>query len=201
MLRVGLTGGIACGKSTVAAIMRELGCVILEADPLAHQVMEPGQPAHGEVVKEFGRDILGADGRVDRKKLGAIVFADSARLQRLNRIIHPRVLEALDRRLAQLEREKQTRIAVVEAALLIEADYHRHLDVLVVAWCRPEQQVARLLERGLTPEQAGQRIAAQMPLEQKRRVADEQIDCSGTLSETRRQTEALVERLTQLVKK
>lgn len=201
MLRVGLTGGIACGKSTVAAVMRELGCEILEADPLAHEVMEPGRPAYDEVVAEFGHGILDGAGRVDRKKLGGIVFADSAKLQKLNRIIHPRVLEELDRRLAQLDRGKKTRIAVVEAALLIEADYHRHLDVLVVAWCRPEQQIQRLMARGLSAQQAEQRLAAQMPLEQKRRVADEQIDCSGTLDETRQQTEALVERLSQLVKK
>jgi dephospho-CoA kinase len=201
MLRVGLTGGIACGKSTVAGVMRERGCEILEADPVAHQVMEPGQPAYQDVVAEFGRTILDTDGRIDRKRLGPIVFADSAKLQKLNRIIHPRVLEILDRRLAQLEREKKARIAVVEAALLIEADYHRRLDVLVVVWCTREQQIERLLARGLTREQAEQRIAAQMPLEQKRRVADEVIDATGTLENSRRQTEALVERLTQLVKK
>jgi dephospho-CoA kinase len=197
MLRVGLTGGIACGKSTVAAMLRELSCTVIEADPLAHQLIEPGQPAYEEVRREFGAEVLGRDGRVDRGKLGAIVFRDSAKLQRLNQIVHPRMREELDRRLAELERSGVS-IAVVEAALLVEAHYTERLDRLVVAWCRPEQQLERLLERGMSREEAERRIAAQMPIEQKRRLADDEIDCSGSLSRTREQTEALGERLRQM---
>ena len=195
MLRVGLTGGIACGKSTVAAIMRELGCTVLDADTLAHRLMEPGQPAYDEVVREFGSSILRPDGTIDRKALGAIVFGDRARLDRLNRIIHPRVIEARDRQLTEMELGNPRGIAVVEAALLIEAGYHKNLDRLVVAWCRPEQQRERLRTRGLSSEEIEQRIAAQMPVDEKRRLADTVIDCSGDLKDTKRQVVELVARL------
>jgi dephospho-CoA kinase len=197
MLRVGLTGGIACGKSTVAALMKEFGCRVVEADKLAHALMELAQPAYQEILQEFGKQVAGADGRIDRKILGEIVFREPDRLLRLNQIVHPRVIQEQDRQLAAWEREG-VRVAVVEAALLIEAGYHKKVDQLVVAWCRPEQQRERLLARGLTPEQIEQRIAAQMPLEEKRRLADDLIDCSGTLEETRRQVEALVRKLGQL---
>jgi dephospho-CoA kinase len=199
MLRVGLTGGIATGKSTVAAILRELGCHMLEADKIAHRLIEPGAAAYEDVVREFGRGILTSDGRVDRPKLAAIVFADPARLARLNAIVHPPVLEAQDRELDAIERAEPHAIAVVEAALLIEAGYAKKLDWLVVTWCTPEQQLARLTQegagRGLTIEQARQRIAAQMPIEEKRRMADEVIDCSGSLEHTREQVVALFAKL------
>jgi len=206
MLRVGLTGGIATGKTTVAAILRNLGCHMLDADKIAHHLIEPGAAAYEDVVREFGRGILTADGRVDRKKLGAIVFADPARLARLNAIVHPRVLETQDRELEALERGDSYAIAVVEAALLIEAGYAPKLDCLVVTWCTPEQQLERLTRqdtngvagRGLTLEQARQRIAAQMPIEEKRRMADEVIDCSGSLEHTREQVIALVDKLKRM---
>ena len=206
MLRVGLTGGIATGKTTVAAFLRELGCHLLDADKIAHHLIEPGAAAYEDVVREFGRGILSADGRVDRKKLGAIVFADPARLARLNAIVHPRVLETQDRELDAMERADPHAIGVVEAALLVEAGYAPKLDCLVVTWCAPEQQLERLTRhhaagvpgRGLTLEQARQRIAAQMPVEEKRRMADEVIDCSGSLDETRAQVVALVAKLKQM---
>ncbi len=198
MLHVGLTGGIACGKSTVAAMMRELGCRVLDADALARRLIEPGQPAYDEVLKEFGSQVRAADGRIDRAKLAAIVFANPARLERLNRIVHPRVVDALDRELAELARTEPGAVVVVEAALLIEASYHERLDRLVVAWCEPEQQVERLLARGMAREEALRRIGAQMQLDQKRRMADDEIDCSGSLEETRRQVIAVVARLKQL---
>jgi dephospho-CoA kinase len=195
MLRVGLTGGIATGKSTVVAMLRELGCQVLEADKIAHRMIEPGAAAYDEVVREFGRGILQPDGRVDRPKLGAIVFADPKRLARLNAIVHPPTLAAQDRELAAIEQAQPHAIAVVEAALLVEAGYDKKLDCLVVTWCTPEQQIARLTEagvgRGLTLQQARQRIAAQMPVDEKRRLADEEIDCSGTLEQTRERVLAL----------
>ena len=137
---------------------------------------------------------------MDRQKLGAIVFADPPRLARLNAIVHPPVLAAQDRELAAIERAEPHAIAVVEAALLIEAGYDKKLDCLVVTWCTPEQQLARLTQtlgagRGLTIEQARQRIAAQMPVEEKRRMADEEIDCSGSLEHTREQVIALFAKL------
>ncbi len=198
MLHVGLTGGIACGKSTVAAVMRALGCRVLEADALAHRLIEPGQPAYDAVLNEFGSQVRAADGRIDRAKLAAIVFADPNKLERLNRIVHPRVVEALDRELAELTRSEPGAVVVVEAALLIEASYHERLDRLVVAWCEPEQQVERLLARGMTREEALRRIGAQMRLDQKRRMADDEIDCSGSLDETRRQVASVVAKLKQL---
>lgn len=195
MLRVGLTGGIACGKSTVASMMREMGCTVLDADALAHRLMEPGQPAYDEVVREFGSIILRPDGTIDRKALGEIVFADRARLDHLNRIIHPLVLKDHDRQLTELELANPRGIAVVEAALLVEAGYQKNLDRLVVAWCRPEQQRERLLARGLSAEEARQRMSAQMPVAEKRRLADAVIDCSMSLEQTRKQVATLVARL------
>lgn len=202
MLRVGLTGGIGTGKTTVAGMLRELGCHVYEADKIAHRFIEPGGAAFDDVVREFGRGVLAPNGCVDRANLAAIVFADPARLARLNAIVHPHVLAAHDQDLAALERAEPHAIAVIEAALLIEAGYHRKLDCLVVTWCTPEQQIGRLTQkswgRGLTLEQARQRIAAQMPLEEKRRMADEQIDCSGSLEFTRQQVEALVAKLKRM---
>jgi dephospho-CoA kinase len=199
MLRVGLTGGIATGKSTVVGMLRELGCHVLEADKIAHRMIEPGGAAYDEVVREFGRGILQPDGRVDRPRLGAIVFADPKKLARLNAIVHPPTLAAQDRELAAIEQADPHAIAVVEAALLVEAGYDKKLDCLVVTWCTPEQQMARLTGqatgRGLSIEQARQRIAAQMPVEEKRRLADEEIDCSGTLEHTREQVSALCAKL------
>lgn len=196
MLRVGLTGGIACGKTTVVAMLRELACAVLEADPLAHRLIEPDQPAYQEVVQEFGRDILFPDGFVDRTKLAEIVFVDPNKLARLNRIVHPRVMEAADQWLASQERAG-TPVAFVEAALLIEASYHRHVDRVMVVCCPAEQQLARLLGRGMSEEQARQRVAAQMPLEEKRRIADIVIDTSGSMEQTRQQVEGAVRKLRQ----
>ena len=206
MLRVGLTGGIATGKSTVAAIFHELGCHLIEADKIAHYLIEPGRKTYDEVVGEFGHEILTTDDRVDRSKLGAIVFAGPARLARLNAIVHPAVLEVLDHELEAIELAEPHAIAVVEAALLIEAGYASKLDCLVVTWCTPEQQLARLTQKGsapgarrsLTLEQASQRIAAQMPVEDKLRMANEKIDCSGSLEHTREQAVALVAKLKKI---
>jgi dephospho-CoA kinase len=202
MLKVGLTGGIATGKSTVAAVLAQCGCRLIYADILAHRLMEPGGAAYDAVVREFGGGVLSAEGRVDRVKLGAIVFANPTRLARLNALVHPPVLEEQDRLLAEIAQSDRHAIAVVEAALLIEAGYDKKLDFLVVTWCTAEQQLERLMEmhagRGLSREQAQQRIAAQMPLEQKRRRADQEIDCSGSLEFTRQQSVALYAELKKL---
>lgn len=198
MLRVGLTGGIGCGKSTVAAMLREQGFLVLEADALAHRLTEPGQPAYEEVVREFGKGVCDAAGRIDRAKLAAVVFGDAAKLARLNQIVHPRVGQEQERQFAEWERAHAHGVAIVEAALLIEAGAHERLDQLVVVWCRPEQQVERLVARGMTKEDALRRIAAQLPLSEKRRLATVQLDCSGTMEETRKQVERLAVHLRQL---
>jgi dephospho-CoA kinase len=195
MLRYGLTGGIASGKSTVARMLRELGFPVMEADRVAHQVMEPGQRAYDEVVSLFGDAVLDADKRVNRSRLAAVVFSDREKLHRLNAIIHPRVEEEILRQFAELERTGEHVAAFVEAALIFEAGLHKKLDGVVVAWGLPEQQLGRLMERGLSEIEAGKRIAAQMPVAAKLALATEKIDCSGPLEVTRRQVSAFAEKL------
>ena len=204
MLRVGLTGGIGCGKSTVAAMMAELGCRVLNADKMAHALIAPGEPAYNDVVRKFGRDILASDGSVDRARLAALVFADGGKLASLNAIVHPRVLRELDRELERLARVDPHGVAVVEAALLIESGYHRNLDRIILVTCTRDQQLERLTNptfgRAMSREQAEQRIAAQMPVEEKRKQAAgklDEIDSSCSLSSTKTQIQTLVERLKQ----
>lgn len=197
MLRVGLTGGIASGKSTVAAILRDSDCQVLKLDPLGHEMLERGQAAYDEVVAEFGKGILDASGNVDRGKLGAIVFADATKRARLNQILHPRILDVARNWLAALDRPGGPELAFVEAALIVESGFDKELDSLVVCWCRPDQQLERLIERGLSAEQAQQRMAAQMSIDEKRRYADFVIDCSGALASTDRQVGQLLEKLAQ----
>jgi dephospho-CoA kinase len=192
MLRIGLTGGIASGKSTVASMLRDLDCPVLAADALGHELLEPGQTAYAEVVREFGIDILDSYGNVDRTALGEIVFADEERREKLNSILHPRIREIIEKWFTALDQPGGPELAIVEAALIIEAGFNQNLNKLIVCWCRRAQQVERLLERGLTEEQALQRIAAQMPMEEKRSLADETIDCSGTIEETERAVEHAV---------
>jgi dephospho-CoA kinase len=195
MVRLGLTGGIASGKSAVAAMLRELGFSVLDADSLAHKLIEPGQPGYDEVLREFGPSIAGAGGRIDRAKLSSIVFADRGKLDRLNAIVHPRVAEVIFSQFELWHRAGVRDAVFVEAALLIESGIHKNLDGLVVAWCEPEQQLERLLARGLSANEARRRIAAQLPVEEKLRLATERIDCSGSLEETRRQVTALAVKL------
>jgi dephospho-CoA kinase len=191
MLRLGLTGGIATGKTAVAAMLRELRFDVLDADSLAHKLIEPGQPAYDEVVREFGRSVLDPDGRVNRAKLAAIVFADPAKLASLNAILHPRVEVVIHQQFAEWASNGTRDAAFVEAALLVEAGYDKNLDGLVVTWCRPGQQLERLRARGFSDEDARQRIAAQLPMTEKLTHATEKIDCSGSLEDTRRQVQSL----------
>ena len=195
MLKVGLTGGIAAGKTTVASMLRDRDVPVLDADPLGHELLEPGQAAYEEVVAAFGREILEAGGKVNRAKLGGVIFADAGKRARLNQILHPRIHEVVQKWFAALDEPQGPEFAVVEAALIVEAGYNRNLDKLIVCWCRPEQQLERLMLRGLSAEEAQLRIAAQMPLDEKRRLADEAIDCSGSIEETQRQVNQAAEKL------
>jgi len=195
MLRYGLTGGIASGKSAVAAMLREMGFPVLDADPIGHKLLEPGQPEREEVLRAFGADLAGADGRIDRAKLGAIVFADPDRLAKLNAILHPRVEQILLRQYEEWERSGVRDAAFVEAALLVESGFVSHLDGLIVAWCEPEQQLERLKARGMSEVDAKRRILAQLPLEEKLLRATYSIDCSGTMESTRAQVRALAANL------
>ena len=201
MLKLGLTGGIASGKSTVAGMLLGMGFAVLDADSIAHKIVEPGQAAYDEVVKAFGSDIVGDDGRIDRARLGALVFADPEKLKRLNAIVHPRVREIMVRQLQDWERGGNHDAVFVEAALLVEANFVKELDGLVVAWCSPEQQLERLLARGFGEQEARRRIAAQLAVAEKLRQATHTIDCSGTVEETGRQVEALVENIRNAGKK
>ena len=195
MLRLGLTGGIASGKTAVATMLREMGFAVLDADSLAHKLTEPGQSAYDEVVREFGPAILDPDKRINRGKLASIVFDDRAKLSRLNAIVHPRVEAAAHHQFDEWARNGTRPAAFIEAALLVEAGYHKNLDGLVVTWCRPDQQIERLRARGLTEQQARQRINAQLPVDEKLRYATEKIDCSSSLEETRRQVATLAAKL------
>jgi dephospho-CoA kinase len=193
--RIGLTGGIASGKSAVAAMLRDLGFHVLEADSVSHKLMEPDQPAYNEITREFGTELLGVNGRVDRAKLASIVFADPEKLARLNAILHPRVEEMILRQFEQWRQDGIRDAVFVEAALLVEAGMTKNLDGLVVVRCKPEQQIERLRSRGMSEIEARRRIAAQLPLEEKLKHATVSIDCSGTIEETRAQVQALAARL------
>ena len=199
MQRIGLTGGIASGKSAVAAMLRELGFQVLDADSLSHKLMEPGQPAYEEILREFGADLAGPDGRLERNKLAAIVFANPAKLAKLNAILHPQVQQLVLKQFDEWRCRGIRDAAFVEAALLVEAGMTRNLDGLVVTWCKPEQQLERLRARGMNETEAKQRIAAQLPLQEKLRYATEQINCSGTMDETRAQVQALADKIRRRV--
>ena len=195
MLRVGLTGGIGSGKSSVVAMLREMGVPVIEADDVVHELSRAGEAVYDEIVKTFGREILAENGEIDRARLAAMVFGSPEKLTQLNGIVHPRVLERTEQWMSERRRDG-ARLVVIEAPLLVETGFHRRLDRLVVVWCRPEQQIERLSgERGMSREEADRRIAAQLTVEEKMRVADHLIDNSGTRDETRRQVEALVKRL------
>jgi len=195
MLKLGLTGGIASGKSAVAGMLHELGFPVLNADSISHRLMEPGQPAHDEILREFGPDLADTSGRIDRRKLAAIAFADPDKLTRLNAILHPRVEQAMLLQFDAWQRSGVRDATFVEAALLIEAGFTKYLDGLVVAFCTPDQQLERLLARGMSEVEARRRIAAQLPINEKLRHATYTIDCSGSLESTRSQVVSLAGKL------
>jgi dephospho-CoA kinase len=184
---IGLTGGIASGKSTVARMFQELGAPVVDADLVARAVVEPGQPALADIVRTFGDGVLAADGRLDRKKLGALVFADAEKRRALNALTHPRIQATVTARLDEL-RAKGEPFAIYEAALIVENKLHLGLDGLVVVSIDEQTQLDRILKRDeLTREEALARIRAQAPLGDKVAVADWVIDTRGILMDTRKQ--------------
>lgn len=193
MRRVGLTGGLASGKSTVAGFFRDLGAFHLDADRIAHALIAPGGKAFDAVVARFGEEIVDAGGAIDRRILGKLVFADPGALAALNAIVHPLVRTEIAQAIRRRESEPDPpAVAIVDAALLVESGIHRDLDALVLVVCRPETQVARAVARGgLSESDARARIAAQAPLDVKRAAADYIIDTDTSVDETRRQTEAV----------
>ena len=201
MLKVGLTGSIAVGKSYVVSVLKELGCMTYDADRIAHSVMEPGAPAYEDVVREFGEGVLADNRTIDRAKLGAIVFADAIRRQRLNAIVHPRVMEAQNRLLAEAETANPYGMAIIDAALMIESGGYKRFDKLIVVFCEREIQVQRLMMRNqISREDAERRIAAQMSSDEKRKYADYEIDTTGTMEVTRERVIAVYEKLKDLAR-
>ena len=199
MLKIGLTGGIATGKSYVVSVLRELGCEVIDADALAHEVIEPGRPAFDEIVGHFGKDVVGDDGKIDRVKLGAIVFADKSQREKLNSIVHPRVYEAQLKWFAELSARNPEAIAVVDAALMIETGSYKRFDKVVVVYCDADLQRQRLMLRNnLTLEQAQARISAQMPSDEKLKVADYSINTSFSFEDTREKVVGLYRELQSL---
>jgi len=196
MLRIGLTGSIAVGKSFVLDVFRELGCNVLDADQTAREVVEPGTIGLQRIVEKFGSEVVRSDGTLDRSKLGSIVFADHEKRQLLNAIVHPLVIEKQDAWLAERQEADTGSISVVDAALMIEAGSYKRFDALVVVWCRPEVQLERLMLRdGLSADEAARRIASQMPQEEKKSYADYLVDTSNGFDDTRRQVNKVFEQL------
>ena len=199
MLRVGLTGGLASGKSFVGRTLAELGCLLIQADELGKQVQQPSGEAYDEIVREFGREILAADGTIDRRRLGSIVFQDPERLKALSAIVHPYVHARRRKIEEEFARTNPHGIAVTEAAILIETGTYRDYDRLIVATCSPEQQVERAMARDrLTREEVLDRMRRQMPLSEKVKYADYLIDTSGSKQETQSRTKAVYESLRSL---
>lgn len=196
MLKVGLTGSIAVGKSFVCSVLRELGCHVLDADVTAREVVAKGTPGLAAIVREFGEAVLTEAGDLDRKKLGAIVFADKQKRELLNSIVHPLVIESQDRWISDVEKTDPDGIAVIDAALMIESGGYKRFDKLIVVWCNSAIQLERLMRRdGLSESDAKERIAAQMSQDEKKRFADHLIDTSLGFDDTRAQVKDIVTRL------
>jgi dephospho-CoA kinase len=210
MVRVGLTGGLACGKSTVGKMMQARGAHLLQADILAHELMSPGQPVHDEVVRLFGPEIVHSDGTIDRPKLAEMAFGHG-RVQELNAIVHPAVIARQAEWLASIDAREPQSIAVVEAALILEAAVEKRFDKIVVVTCKRDQKIDRYVQRTVSPDagplavisarkEAQRRIAAQIPDEEKIKAADFVIDNSGSLQNTERQVEKLMRSLSDLAR-
>ena len=199
MLTVGLTGSIAVGKTFVCEVLREDGLHVLDADQTARDVVAPGTKGLADIVAAFDHEILKPDGSLDRERMGRLVFADESKRKLLNSIVHPLVIEAQDRWIREIDVQDPRGIAVIDAALMIESGGYERFDKLIVVWCRPELQLARLTSRnGLSVEAAKQRIDAQMPQDEKKRFADYLIDTSDGFDDARQQTLEVVEELRAL---
>ncbi len=199
MLRVGLTGSIAVGKSFVTSIFSTLGCHTLDADETAREVVLPGSPGLAAVAETFGKDVLNPDGTLNRQHLGGIIFADEEKRQKLNHILHPFIIARQDEIMREWEREDPHGIGIIDAALMIESGGYRRFDKLIVVHCRPEVQLERLMLRnGLSREEAQARIDSQMPQAEKQKYADFLIDTSDGFEPTRSRTTEVYHNLLKL---
>lgn len=205
MLRVGLTGGIAAGKSVVGEMFSAFGVYVAQADHMSHELMQPGEPVYKEVLEHFGKEILNPDGAVNRSRLAEVVFGvdnKPSRIAELNAIVHPAVIAKQEKWMDEIERQHPNAISMVEAALLLEAGMKDDFDRLIVVTCTPEQRIARWMHRTHVDEagarrEVTRRMAAQFPDEEKIKAADYVIDNSGSLDETRRQVEEVFVKLKQ----
>lgn len=196
MLQVGLTGGLATGKSTVGAELVRLGCHLLKADELGHKLLEKGGRCYEPVLAAFGRAILDAEGNIERRRLGMVVFNEPGALEKLNSIIHPAVFQYEEEWLSNINESDQSAIAIVEAAILVETGNYKNFDKLIVTWCDEEVAIDRAVARsGWTRDEARRRILKQMPIEEKKNYADYLIDTSGSMESTLEQTRAVYEAL------
>jgi dephospho-CoA kinase len=196
MLKVGLTGGYATGKSLVAKELERLGCHLIYADELGHQVLQPDGEAYSGAVETFGREILNADGRIDRKRLGEIVFASPELLQKLSALVHPAVIRLEERLLEEFQRQDPHGIAVVEAAILIETGRYAVFDRVILTSCDEETQIARAMKRDrATREQVLARLGKQLSLDEKQRHAHYVVHTGGPKEETARQVERVYREL------
>jgi len=199
MLKVGLTGSIAVGKTFVCQVLAELGCHVLDADHTAREVVKRDTPGWVEIREAFGAEVFQENDEIDRGKLGAIVFADEQKRQLLNSIVHPLVIAEQNKWMAEKEAEDPRGIAVIDAALMIESGGYKRFDKLIVVWCRPEVQIGRLIKRNfLSREEAEKRIASQMSQEEKKKYGDYLIDTSDGFEASRKQTEELFRQLKRL---
>jgi len=199
MLKVGLTGGLACGKTFVGEALEGYGCLLIQADELGHQVLARDGDAYGAVVAEFGPAILDAEGAIDRRALAAQVFGAPERLERLNRLVHPPVVRREEQLMAEFAARNPYGIVVVEAAILIETGNYKRYNRMILVVCDEAQQVERAMRReGARLEDVRARLSRQMPVAEKRKFADFVIDTSGQKEDTLRQTRAVYEALRRI---
>lgn len=199
MISAGLTGGIGCGKSAVAKMFAAHGAATIDSDEIGRGLMQPGNVVYDRIVSGFGPEVLLPDGQLNRAKIAEIVFHDLDRLKHLNAIVHAPVLRDIDRQVFAQRQKNPNAIVVVESAVLFEAGQNRRFDKMLVAWCRPEQQIERTRAKsGISVEDIERRMAAQMSGDEKKRMADYVIDTSGTLDDTERQVEEVFAKLKEL---
>jgi dephospho-CoA kinase len=193
---IGLTGGIATGKSTVSAMLKKAGAIIIDADRIARAVVKKGRPAYREIVHRFGAEILLPDGEINRNMLGDIIFNDHQKKQLLNGIVHPHVNEEVNRQMKQIQKTHPNAVIVLDVPLLIEADMHDDLSEIIVVYAPQEIQIKRLRQRDhISETDAVARVRSQMPIEEKKKKATIVIDNSGTIENTRKQAIEVFERL------
>lgn len=200
MLIVGLTGGVASGKTAVSQVLKEEGAYIIDADQIARELVQPHKPAWNELIRAFGKEILQEDGFIHRKKLADKVFADPKKRKLLNQILHPRIKEEMDRRTKEIGQKDSEAIVVIDAPLIVELGDHREMDKLIVVASTQTQQIERLKERdGIGPEEALRILSSQIPVEEKVNLADFVIRNEGSLEETKKRAKEVFKELRKVV--